>query len=713
MSSILDIARAAAQLRHDLKLAQLPELKLLCGLSFFDSVISQQSARLESYVREFIPALAIAAEKSDPGEFLPDETQTLERLIELLKRQPDGVVSPDDINALSCLAEKIAKGPGDFPTAALAAGSPVRVTCLFVEHYPDLDLSPRGRILNLTVTAPRISTSAEEDDIVVRNPVSEPDDRFLAQARDSINAARTFLLTRYNLPANKRYRFDYAVESTGARFTGDSLGVAFAVGAIVALARTEVLRDRLAVSPSVAFSGALSVDGRLSPVDSDALRLKIYRAFHSNLTLLLIPREHLADAQAQVLDLEKQHPGQKLDLAGVQTIESVVSDPRLVVTERSSTAAYIARKAWKAKRSVWVEVPALLVLLAVLFYLVAPARYMPWFDDNPTYLYVNSEDDRIDIYNDNRQKIWSHKFPCDLNDQIKREYYENVTDINGDGRNEVAYIPVTSDSSKARSCLYVFSDKGDILFTGYCPIRGECPGDDSTTMYESGAVFVETINNESVIITIVVQNNPARSHYKFWNKDGDLLGWYINAGHGILDRTIDINGDGVEEVVFGGFNNAMGSWALFVLNCDGSYGVSPPYTSSRFSSTWPKRGNQKAYILFPKTDLGLVDLSLNYNSGTEDHIAFDKSDLLLRPVRESSVGEHPSDIFYYLNRSLRVVKAIPNDRFRKRHGELIDEGKLEDVDWGEYQIKLRDAVTYWTDSGWVTEGQLRAAADSR
>ncbi len=709
MSFILEIEKAASRLRHDLKLAQLPELKLLCGLLFFDSVVSQHSVRLESYLREFIPSLAIVADKSNHLEFLPDETESLERLIDFLKIQSPGVVSQEDMNRFSGLVNKIKISSEDSPHLTSASGSSVGITCLFVERYPDLNLPPRGRILNMTVTASKISSKAKEDDVVVRNPVSEPDDRFLAQARDSIKVARAFLETRYGLSHKKHYRFDYAVDSSGARFTGDSLGVAFAIGAIAALSRTETFRDKLSVSPYVAFSGALSADGKLCPVDSDALKLKTYRAFHSYLNLLLIPREHLPYAQTQVLALEKQHPGRKLDLAGAETIEAVANDPRLLLVERSSAAAYVARKAWKAKRSVWVEVPALLVLLALLFYLVVPARYMPWFDDNPAYFSINSEKSRIEVYNANEQQLWNVTYPGRLHTGEKRTFPNYVYDLQGDGKNEVFYIPCTYDSSDARDWLHVYSYKGERLFKQYCPILGEYPHDDSSTLYNTGSIFIAELQDEAIIITIVDQENPARSHYRFWNSAGDSLGWYINSGHGIFDEALDINGDGNKELLFMVFNNRMKCCALLILRPDSMYGVSPPYQYTDFDLSWVKRGNQMAYILFPKTDLGEIDLESLLNSGSSEGISMESDSVLKIPIVESIQGYQNATIIYYLNKRLRVYRVVRSDRFEKRRNDLVREGKLPLVNWTEYQAALRDTVTYWTDSGWVTEGQLRAA----
>jgi hypothetical protein len=712
----LDIERAASRLRHDLKLAQLPELKLLCGLSFFDSVASHRGARLESYFREFIPTLATTADKSSPLEFLPEETGSLEKLIDLLKTQPTGVLSPNDISAFSRLAGKLKKGAGDSSPEVSSPGSSVRITCLFVEHYPDLDLSPRGRILNLSVTASRISSSAEEDDVVVRNPVSEPDDRFLAQARDSIKAARTFLLTRYNLPANKRYRFDYAVESTGARFTGDSLGVAFAVGAVAALARTEVLRDKLSVSPLVAFSGALSVDGRLRPVDSDALRLKIYRAFHSNLALLVIPREHLADAQAQVLELERQHPGRKLDLAGAETIESVAGDPRLVMAERSFASTYIARKAWKAKRSVWVEVPALLVLLAVLFYLVAPAKYMPWFDSNPVYAISNPATNSLEAYNRDSTLLWADMLSCLISkltsDAIGSASFGKPSDFGGDGRNEVVFLPRIDEACDSQAYVRFYSHEGNLLWARNAAILGRCPMDTVGVHYDAGYLKIAETRQGPVIVSTVSQELPARSHIRFWNATGDSLGWYIHWGHLGEPKAVDIDHDGQDELLFTGFNNRNRCVGLLVLRPDAAQGFSPTELGIGEKHQWWIPGNQLAYILFPKSDVGRVpgELPAGYNAPGPGGIPVADDAQIQVYVSESAEFEGSPTLIYTMDHRFRVIQVTMTDILITHRRQLVTEGKLPPIENAvAYYSSIRDAVTYWTDSGWVTEGQLRAA----
>ena len=343
MKQIFEIEQAAARLRHQLETAARPDLRLLCGLQFFRLFLSGKHTGLESYVREFISPLASAAGSCSLTEFLLDEIKDLTALVGLVQTQCREAISANDLKAFDIFlhpadtGQDIAKPP--VPVSKIGAD----VTCLFIEHYPDLDLPPRGRCLGLSITASRMSADTEQDDIVVRNPVREADDRFVQQARESVTALRRFMLDEYHLPLKRRYRFDFEISSRGARFTGDSLGLAFAVGAAAALSRLEVLRETISAQPQAVLTGALSPDGQIAPIDPEALKVKIKRAFHSDIKCLVIPRQHVEQAWKHSLGLEKEYPDRMLELVGAESLEAVMANPQVVSRQRSSLPAYVAR----------------------------------------------------------------------------------------------------------------------------------------------------------------------------------------------------------------------------------------------------------------------------------------------------------------------------------------------------------------------------------
>jgi hypothetical protein len=704
MNSFLDIEQSALRLRRSLNIAHWPELKLLGGLRFFSKFASGDEINTESYLREFVPVLVDAARKSNPYEFLPDEVIQIEDFIKLVKSTGKEVVASADLIVFEQLRNGLANH-GEAPQREMAGGKmTVAVNCLFVEYNPDLDLPPRGRILRLGVRAEKISSRSAEDDIVVRNPVDEPDDRFLTQARQSISAARRHIFQRFGLPPDKRYRFDFVVDSAGTRFTGDSLGVAFAVGAVAALAKIEVFREKLAVSQKTAFSGALSKEGTLNPIDEEALKLKIYRAFHSPLTHLVLPREHISNAWDYLSQLEKENPDRGLELVGADSLNAVVSDPRLLPTERLSVPAYAAQKLWSSRRSTLVEVPALIVLLAILFVIAAPARWMPWFDDNPAYAAVNLQINALEVFNRDSLLIWADTLECPAVIGSRCE----VFNLDGGEGNEVLLMPLINEDCGLNSKLICYTESGTIRFVKYCITLNEYPGDTSGVLYSSGSLDVVEVNGAPLIITQLNHNHPSRSHIRFWTGSGDSLGWYIHAGVTELIMQKDLNGDGRNELIFKGINRRMSCASTFILNPDSAYGVSPPYYDLNVELNWVKRGNQLKYVLFPVTDLGKIDLIYGYNDTWPPFIVERIKGFLDVRVGESDLRGPGTVVDYSLDYYMRAIAARCSDGFIKRRGELVAMDSLPPVDLHEYQILLRDRVTYWIDTTWITEGQLRS-----
>ncbi len=706
MNNPVEIEKAASLLRNRLKLARLPELKLLCGLRFFNLLSSAKARDLESYLREFVPYLAAAASDSNPNEFLPEEASSLAEFIELLRKTGSKIIHADDLDSLIQLSTKIdACDYADYPIGH-DTGTGTSIACLFVEYYPDLGLEPRGRMLNLSVTANRISSRADSDDIVVRNPISEPDDRFLKQARESIMAAREYLHKRHGLPLKCRYRFDFAVRSSGARFTGDSLGVAFAIGAIAALDNAEIFRERLTVAQDAAFTGALLAKGDLVPVDAEALKLKIHRAFHSHLKYLIIPRKHITDAWNYVKELEKGTAKRKLEIVGADSLDSVAGDPRLMPVKRSSFISHFLRKTWKTKR-LYLEVPVLMILMYLLLSLIYPPAWFG-FDRNPSYWEINDNNNRLEVRNKSAQVIWSKQFDFPLYKFATFPAY----DINNDGKNEVLLIPPTTHECEERGHLFCYSHTGDLMFERFCAKLYEFPPDTAGVMYNPGVFGFAKVGGKSIIISGVTQQLPARAHIRMWDQHGDSLGWYINRGHCVYYDAFDVDSDGQEELFFMGFNNPMGCVGLFVLEAESSYGVSPPYNRLGRDSARIKHGNQLCYILFPVTEIGRIpgELQTKYNIMGVGGLRKTDGDLIEVYIAESKSADFEADIIYMLNSQLRVVRVVPTDGMNDHVGDLIAEGKLDhEIDYGQ----VLGNVTYWTDSGWTTEAQLRLAESSK
>jgi len=126
-------------------------------------------------------------------------------------------------------------------------------------------------------------------------------------------------------------------------------------------------------------------------------------------------------------------------------------------------------------------------------------------------------------------------------------------------------------------------------------------------------------------------------------------------------------------------------------------------------------GNQVKYILFPPTDL---NRHLNYKYNI-------LGDITVRPDSVIIVGTiedielHYSvfyylnfdllhySVIYYLNLDFRVETAVLGDAFTAKRKNLVEQGKLPYISDSLYTSELMHSVAYWTDSGWITEGEIQ------
>jgi hypothetical protein len=663
MVDIIQLETDAERLRRSLRAAVSADLKILCALQFFNRYAALGGPRLEPYLRELVPPIAEAAAKCSPADFLPDDATGLKSLADLLDGHSEEVVPAEARRAIRELHHNIEDELEQaVANAAIPqAGRGDQLTCLFVEHYPELGLEPRGRILRLHVVASPAPSQVTEDIVTVHNPVAEPDDRFLSQARKAVQIAKGYLNHRYGLKLEKRHRIDYTIASNGGRFTGESLGLAMAIGAAMAVGQSEVLRESLSVRGDVAVSGALANTGVVETIDSRGLRLKIYSAFHSHLRYLVVPRPQLIEALEYLRTLEAQHPGRRLELVGADQFTTVADDTRLVPRIQMGLGKYVVRQVRRKGRTPLVEVPALIALAAVLFILIAPASWMPWFDWNPVRIAINMSTNTVGISNAGGQSLGTIKPACPILDSLNQARHVLLYDLDGDHLNEVLMMVNGGQDSEERNQLYCYSGKAELKFQRDCSIPNQYPNDTGGVQYESEHLNVFLVDGKPVIATNVFASTPARSHMRFWSARGDPLGWYINAG--CCWPILVAKHNGHDEILAVCYNNRLNRTSLLAIRPDGARGCSPPYDDSALNLASVVRGNQSAYLTFLYTDVGDSISYLPYNQPSKMGLRTSDSALTVMHVAECYWrGEKPHyftmsiDAFVLRDRAKRYIQ---------------------------------------------------------
>jgi len=564
---------------------------------------------------------------------------------------------------------------------------------------------PKGRATGGAEPAgPRPGSVDSTDLVAFDNQVKTPDDPFIGAGYDSLKAARRSLRNfGFGHRAQGSLRAFLSIEGNDRTFTGDSIGLAVALVSFTQLLKPEVMRQERFIASDIAVTGGIDAEGRITPVNDETLPAKIERAFFSHVGYVVLPEANLATARDTVKHLDKQYPRRKLRLLSTAHLDDALNDRNIIRSEKVCLGEFVARKAVRYSRLARVQVPFLIGLLAVAFLLYAD--YCPkcwpqsmWFDWNPQYVRLTERG--FEALNKDSAPVWDVEYECEAVHALSKW---EVGDLDGDGNNEVAFAPkqLGAEPCDVNANLFVYESDGGERFRRHLAKLGEYPGDTSPHL-PYGPAGIRFVDGEDgvMILTAVTKSMPSVTHIRLWSAAGDSLGWYVNSGGTAIDDwhfsdAIDTG------FAFTGINNRAACVFLLVLPRDSFFGVSPPYSDTVLNLSSVMRGNQIAYLLFPPSDL-CKSYPVQYN-GTGGLVVEDKGQVRIGTLEsnKSSAG-----LYYYLNSELRVTHVSPTDLFEPERDALVKAGKPPMPD-SIYYANLRDSVKYWTDSGFVTEGQLR------
>jgi len=290
------------------------------------------------------------------------------------------------------------------------------------------------------------------------------------------------------------------------------------------------------------------------------------------------------------------------------------------------------------------------------------------------------------------EELWRHQFPSrfahgvyDSRDAIRRCAF---ADLDGDGGVETLFVYMPLDFGSVGATLYCFSENGAIKWQ-FTPGRyiKEDTGREYFPPYFISNVHVVPIPGSAPRILVSSNHylhNP--NQIAMLDAKGNLISEYWHSGHLLSIVHVDIDGDGVEEILLAGVNNGHGLATLVILDP----------RDVRGASTQPFRqllgcepGTEKAVVLFPRTCLSL---DAPYNRAYTVWVTNERR--IVVPVVEGvSEARNPGVMIYELDFGLNVVSARPDSHLQEAHRLLEAEGTL-DHSWTEKETEeIRNDVT--------------------
>lgn len=565
-----------------------------------------------------------------------------------------------------------------------------RAVCVFVAKGA-AEGSSDGRLRVLRARVEPASKAAPGDQVTFDNQIRTPQDPFVGSAYAALAAVRGYLdEAGYSSRAKGHLNAHFTVEDSGETFTGDSIGLAIALLTYTQLLQLEVERQDRFLSAEAAYTGAVSSEGEILPVSEESIGAKVKRVFHSPVRFLVMPQANYPAARAALEQLEAAYPRRNLTLIPVRHLADCLNDHNVVRSQKVCIGEYMARRAARYSRTTAVQVAMLGVVGYLLLCLMYPKAWVG-FDWEPASVRVKGNS--FVGVNKSGKEVLQYKSNCD---PIDSNSAWAVADLVGNAEAEVLLIPlrvhgrecIVTHRTHDYNRLIGLTRSGSFLFAQDCVGLDEYPGDTSLNQpYSASSPIVLDLGGRKVIMTSVSRSDPARSHFRFFDQLGNLLGWFIEAGamfHPKLSLAVDRRGN----VVIISYNNRYGAASLFVLNPDSCRGVAPPYDLP-FHKAYTE-GKQEAYFVFPKTDLNRT-LNVDYNYSYRVQIESDGS---LRVEIDESRGEKAL-VIYRLDQDYELIDADPSDHFVTMRDSFVDRGILPSVEPEEYKAQLMQAVRRW------------------
>jgi hypothetical protein len=524
-------------------------------------------------------------------------------------------------------------------------------------------------------------------------------------------AARHLLAENHPALAKKFFTSQIVFEGLHAMHEGASANFAVAALFYCAALRYTDQREHFRLASKVALTGGLNEQGEALPVDSKTLAAKVKAAFFSYVECLVVPRPQLGEAEAAARTLAARYPNRNLTLIGIGHLREIFYDRRLTERERVGIAKHVARKAWQKKFTVGGLGTILLLILIIGTLIYGPIDKNPVAGEfaGESLLIKNKSGEIVDniavgpatvrransVGNDNELLGLHHVTFFDADgDSINEVFWVQWTDEKTGQSGKICCKSVQEDTLRWSISLrrtLDFPRKPDAKSDHFYPTQiaaGDFDGDGR------GEVFVNSTHE--FFPSLVV---------KLEAKTGKELGHYVHVGHLPSMKLVDLDNDGITEVLLCGVNNAFRKACLVVLDPRFISGHSP--LAGDYELTGYPAGLERAYILIPKTIVGeaFQEESKNNNALTLFIQPASRNFYLL--IRDLTVFDPPLNnklvvLYGYFGFDLRVQTFGTGDCYDLIAEKLFREGRISRMPDYAYFEEYKKTMMYWDGEGWQT-----------
>lgn len=330
-------------------------------------------------------------------------------------------------------------------------------------------------------------------------------------------------------------------------------------------------------------------------------------------------------------------------------------------------------------------------------------------DTNPGY--ARAKDEFLVVYNKKGDELWRKHVGIgfdaeEISKGFPSEALENfltVVDVDNDGTNEVIAVfgSVRKPLVARRNNVVCYHSDGNERWKYTFTRRMKFGNEEFSDSYNFINMVVDDFNGDG---SVEVLGKAVHSTYypgvlvRLDAAKGVLLDEYWHSGVITPSQQVDIDKDGIRELIWGGTNNGYNQAAVLVLDPRRMGGYAPAPVA--YTPAGVRPGQEKYYLLLPRTDVNMA--GAEKRNGVLLIRSTTDSLLEIRTIESQAIDPMPG-VYYYFDSEMRCVRVIGNDYFEETHRKLEAEGKIRrKLDEGYYE-ELRNGVRYWDGEKFVKE----------
>jgi len=471
-----------------------------------------------------------------------------------------------------------------------------------------------------------------------------------------------------NLKAHHRVLIQF--EQPGTHYSGDSMGVALAVGFIEPLFHFYNAAYRVRFQPEIATTGKIDEHGLITALGEKTIAEKVETVFYSPVSFFIIPQQDLPAAQNRLIDLRSKYPDRNLELIPVISLSDVLDRRRLITFNKTPLYLRSARLLSNIKISI---ILLLIIIATVTLY------SLRLLDTNPAEL-IHHENDLI-VKNRYGRSLW--KLKQIYNPALQVFYWFNrsihlLLDINNDGKNEVLISKESTeeltDNPEQQGRLLCYDYQKNIIWSYMFADTVSTIVEKHNTIYRSSFIDTVTLDGKLQLLCRAT-NHPyyPTAIYKLDPINGKRIsGTFWHAGH--IVEAIILRNNQSTKIICIGINNAFNRTVLVVLNPDSIDGQGPNTLNYHFKGIRPV--TPEHYLFLPRSDVNRY-YGWRNNFFESFTLSFDRfsNRITLHTIEHTSTA----GIFigYEIAPDFSDINIVLSSQFVFIRDQLIEEGKLE------------------------------------